>query len=175
MFDIFNKKKVNVTAIYNKIVSFSRNKFFYHQAGLNDTFQTRIFLIFFHLSFLFIKIKENGDKYKKDSQSIFDYMFKSIEINMRELGYGDVLVNKNMKDLIKVFYNILLLAENYEVNTKIKRRAFIQKYFASNGNLSNQNVNYLIDYFNKFTSFCFETSVNSVLKGELNFKYKGMK
>ena len=80
-----------------------------------------------------------------------------------------------MKDLIKVFYNILLLAENYEVNTKIKRRAFIQKYFASNGNLSNQNVNYLIDYFNKFTSFCFETSVNSVLKGELNFKYKGMK
>jgi len=174
MFDIFNKKKANVAIVYNKIVSFSRNKFFYHQAGLNDTFQTRIFLIFFHLSFLFIKIKENGDKYKKDSQVIFDYTFKSIEINMRELGYGDVTVNKNMKDLIKVFYNILLLAESYKVNTEVKRRAFIKKYFTANGNLSNQNVNYLIDYFNNYASFCFEISVNSVLKGELNFKYKGM-
>ena len=174
MFDILNKKKSNVVLIYNKIVSFSRNKFFYHEARLNDTFQTRIFLIFFHLSFLLIKIKENGDRYKKDSQKIFDYTFKSIDINMRELGHGDVTVNKNMKELIKVFYNILLLSETYMQINSIKRKAFIEKYFVTNGNLSNENINHLLDYFNNYASFCFELTINSVLKGEINFKYKGI-
>ena len=56
----------------------------------------------------------------------------------------------------------------------IKRKAFIEKYFVTNGNLSNENINHLLDYFNNYASFCFEISLNSVLKGELNFKYKGM-
>ena len=36
---------------------------------------------------------------KKLLQGVFDYIFKQLELNIREIGYGDVSVNKNMKNL----------------------------------------------------------------------------
>ena len=49
--------------LYSKILLLSRNKLFYTKFELSDTFQNRINLIFIHISFLFIKIKqENQNK-----------------------------------------------------------------------------------------------------------------
>ena len=59
--------------------------------------------------FLFVKIKHNNTNISFNAfyQNVFDVIFKKIELNMRELGHGDVAVNKNMKFLVKVFYNVL--------------------------------------------------------------------
>ena len=35
---------------------------------------------------------------------MFDLIFTKIEQNMREIGYGDTVINKNMKFLVKNFY-----------------------------------------------------------------------
>ena len=103
-------KQINTkeNILYNNIVLLSRNKLFYTKFELSDTFQNRIHLIFMHISYLFIKAKRNKEnkKYNIFYQRIFDLLFKRIELNMREVGYGDVLVNKNMKFLVKSFYNI---------------------------------------------------------------------
>jgi len=40
-----------------------------------------------------------------------------------------------------------------------------------NSKMTYQN-DMLVEYFDKFQSFCFYLSLDSVLKGELNFKYK---
>ena len=101
----FNKKSYHYESkLYNKILSFSRNKYFYDQIGLADTYQVRILLIFFHFSFLMINLKKKGNiiDSKKVSQKIFDHMFKKIDEDMREQGLGDVFVNKNMKILIEI-------------------------------------------------------------------------
>ena len=50
--------------LYNNILSLCRNRLFYTKFDLIDTFQNRIHLIFIHISFIFIKIKQN-DKKKK--------------------------------------------------------------------------------------------------------------
>ena len=74
---------------------------------LSDNFETR-FINFFHLSII-LKISKKSN-FKKKSQEIFDNIFQNIEYHMRELGHGDVSVNKNMKNLIKyftIFYIIL--------------------------------------------------------------------
>ena len=47
-------------------------------------------------------------KGKKFDQKAYDDLFFNIENNLRELGFGDVSVNKKMKDLNKVLYDILL-------------------------------------------------------------------
>ena len=59
-----NSKKINTQEdiLYNNILSLSRNKLFFTKFGLADTFQNRIYLIFIHISFLFIKIKQNNQK-----------------------------------------------------------------------------------------------------------------
>ena len=72
-------KKININAnnVYNNILLLSRNKLFYTNFSLADTFENRIHLIFIHTSFLFIKIKQNDQnkKYKIFHQEIFDITF----------------------------------------------------------------------------------------------------
>ena len=43
--------------LYNNILRLSRNKLFYTKFALEDTFQNRINLLFFHISFIFNKLK----------------------------------------------------------------------------------------------------------------------
>ena len=68
------KKSIQINyqeeALYNNILSLSRNKLFYTKLSLIDTFQNRIYLIFFHLSFILIVLK-NKESEKNNQQDIF--------------------------------------------------------------------------------------------------------
>ena len=103
---------------------------------------------------------------------MFDFIFNKIELNMREIGYGDMMINKNMKFLVKIFYNILLNCENYKKKNLKNKNLFLLKYLTQNaGKISTFNIG-LVEYFDKYQAFCFDLSSDSVLKGDLNFNYK---
>jgi cytochrome b pre-mRNA-processing protein 3 len=165
---MFSTYHSNLNPLYNKLVELSRNIFFYKEILLKDNFKTRINLIFVHFSILLIVFNK---KKKKFPQKIFDNIFLNIEYHIRELGYGDVTVNKKMKTLTRVFYDILLKSNKsnldaYEANNKI-----LKTYFE----LSSANSPILIDklcvYFNNFYNFCFDLKTDIVLKGQINFKH----
>ena len=174
MFHKLNKTKLYEGRLYNKIVSLSRNKLLYTKFKLNDTFQNRINLIFLHISFLFIKVRAQKNKniYKDFYQKMFDLIFDKIELNMREIGYGDVSVNKNMKFLVKIFYDILLNCENYSQKDLDFKNNFFQKHLTMNNKHKSSNIMGLIKYFNEYQAFCLDLSSDKVLKGDLNFNYK---
>ena len=160
--------------LYNKILILSRNKLLYSKLDLHDNFTNRIYLIFLHIAFLFIKIKINGyNRFLREfSQRTFDITFNKIEENMREIGYGDTPTNKNMRFLVKIFYNILFNCEKYKKMSVSAKNIFFSKYLEQN-NIENINNNKVImDYFNKYEAFCFALSTDSVLKGKLEFNYK---
>ena len=79
-------KQINIqkNIIYNNILLLSRNKLFYTKFHLNDTFQNRIHLIFIHISFIFIKIKQNDNYqlYKIFSQNIFDLILLVVVVSL---------------------------------------------------------------------------------------------
>ena len=142
--------------------------FFYKKISLKDNFETRINLIFVHFSLLLIIFKK---KNKNFPQKIFDNIFLNIEYHIRELGYGDVTVNKKMKILTRIFYDILLKINEsksgaYDTNQKI-----LKTYLEP----SDENTTVLVDdlstYFNNFYNFCFELKTDNMLKGEINFKH----
>ena len=166
------KVKSQETTLYNNILLLSRNELFYTKFDLSDTFQNRIHLIFIHISFIFVKTKiDMKDKeYKTFYQKLFDFLFKQIELNMREVGYGDVSVNKYMKALIKSFYNILLYCDNYKNEKQESKNIFFSRYLKTNITQKMANNEPLIEYFDKFQVFCFDLSADKVLKGDLNFK-----
>ncbi len=166
MFAFYKKHNNN---LYNKLVELSRNIFFYKDCALKDCFETRIILIFLHLSLLVIIQKKNKSKF---DQNIYDNIFLNIEYGMRELGYGDVTVNKNMKSLNKIFYDILLKISSNEkaklsINTKI-----IEKYLSQYSTVNAPILTKIEDYFYAFFNFCLDLENNVVLKGKINFKYK---
>ena len=174
MFINSKNTKTQEDILYNNILSLSRNKLFYTKFNLADTFQNRIYLIFIHMSFLLMKIKKgNNDKeYKLFYQKMFDLIFNQIELNMREIGFGDTLINKNMKFLVKTFYNILLNCEKYREKNLKSKKIFLLNYLEQNSTKKHSIDSFLIKYFNKYEAFCFDLSADSVLKGDLNFYYK---
>ena len=159
--------------LYNNILSLSRNKLFYIKFDLADTFQNRINLIFFHISFIFIKINQYKGKivFREFHQKLFDLLFEQIESNMRELGFGDVAVNKNMKYLVKSFYSILLFSHDYNKKKIEYKKSFFDKYLKYNVPQVKVNNEALIKHFDDFQTFCFDLGSDSVLKGELKFKF----
>ena len=165
-------------SIYNYILLLSRNKLFYTEFLLKDTFQNRINLIFIHMSFLLIKVKKNNTKdFKLFSQNLFDLTFKNIELNMREIGYSDTLINKNMKYISKIFYDILLKSEIYNKKNKNEKKLFLINFLDFKSDLKSSIYDEIITYLDKYYSFCFDLSKDSVLKGDFkfnfNYKYNG--
>ena len=171
MFKFARKNKIQTEQLYNKIVSLSRQKFLYREFHISDTFFARINLIFFHISFILTKLKSNDNLYKDLSQSIFDFMFIQIENNMREVGYGDVSVNKNMKKLINSFYNILIKCEKFSLLKDFQKKEFLMFYFADNGSTIDLNIDKLINYFEKYHFFSINLSINNIKSGNINFSY----
>ena len=160
--------------LYNNILLLSRNKLFYTKFDLNDTFQNRINLIFIHTSFIFIKIKQNNkdQMYKTFYQKFFDLIFNNIETNMREIGYGDTTINKDMRFLTETFYNVLLHCEKYKIMKTKEKNIFFNKYLEQNNIKNITNNKDIIEYFNEYAAFCFDLASDSVLKGELKFNFK---
>ena len=139
--------------IYNNLVFLTRNKHLYLNNNISDTFSNRLILLFFHFAF-FLKM------YKKDNnkqliQKIYDFIFKQIEISLRETGHGDVNVNKKMKEFINIFHNIIEKIdswESYDVSTKNE----ILKEFVN----TKDNLNDLGVYFEKYLLYLANYNLN---------------
>ena len=165
MFASYNKHS---NELYNKLVELSRNKFFYNDLRLADNFETRVLLIFFH--FIIILRLKKSEKYKKIFQESFDNIFQNIEINIRELGYGDTKVNNTMKNLNKIFYDILYKLDKNDFSTFNEQLELLNKYFYNNKKINEQNNNKLAKYMDQFNDFCFDLNIDNVLKGSIEFK-----
>ena len=59
---MFSTYKIHYNHLYNKLVELSRNFFFYRKIQLKDNFETRINLIFIHMSLILIVFKEKKKK-----------------------------------------------------------------------------------------------------------------
>ena len=164
---IFNFKHKQ-TLLYNTLLSLSRNLYFYNELKLKDTFETRVYLMFFHFSVMMIIFKKKGSKFDQNS---YDSFFQNIENNLREMGFGDVSVNKKMKDLNKILYDILLKIfiendQNIQINEKL-----ILKYFRDlDKDENNSNLLKIKSYFLEFYNFCFEQPLDNVIRDAIKFK-----
>ena len=110
-------------------------------------------------------------KEKQFPQKVFDNIFLNIEYHIRELGYGDIAVNKKMKVLTRIFYDILLKVKNSNTDKFLINKNIIKIYLVPQSINTDQPIDDLAMYFKNFYYFCFELKNNNMLKGQINFKY----
>ena len=170
----FKNKDNSVEKIYQNIVEISRSKFFYLDFGLEDSFETRFDLIIFHSFMIFYFYKINKINDSVISQSLFDYMFNDFENNLREMGFGDIAVNKKMKIFVRAFYGRLSqYSKSMESNENNDDKSLLEQTILNNifkgkgtdKKIINMFVQYIIDNINNFKS----KSENENLK--YNFKF----
>ena len=124
--------------------------------------------MFIHFSLVMIIFKKRGKKFYQDS---YDSLFNNIENNLRELGFGDVSVNKKMKEFNKILYDILLkidLSHSQKLNIDKK---LIFKYFKELENSNDQKYLLFEDYFKKFYDYCFDIPLNNMIREVGKFEY----
>ncbi len=155
--------------LYNILLQLSRNIFFYEKIKLPDTFETRIYLMFIHFSIFMIITKKKGSKFNQKS---YDSLFNNIEYNLRELGFGDVTVNKKMKEFNKILYDILLKIDlKQDSNNGFKMNSdLIKKYFTVLDDVEKANLAKFDDYFSNFYNFCFELHLDNMIEKAIKFK-----
>tara|TARA_B100001094_G_scaffold156993_1_gene151969 strand:- start:191 stop:679 length:489 start_codon:yes stop_codon:yes gene_type:complete len=156
-------------SLYNTLLTLSRNIYFYDKLKLPDNFETRIYLMLTFFSLFMIISKKKGIKF---SQKDYDYFFHNLENNLREMGFGDVSVNKKMKEFNKILYDILLKIEGdnknpdmFEINSKL-----VLKYFPKLKNQKSEEFHAFESYFLNFYNFCFELSLKNMIRESINFK-----
>ena len=158
--------KTHDTILYNTLITLSRNIFFYEKIKLKDLFEIRIYLMFVHFAILMIISKKKGYKFSQDA---YDGVFYHIENNLRELGFGDISVNKKMKDLNKYFYDILLKI-NVGNNEFRLNKKLISKYFEILSKNQDKTEKFEV-YLKNFYNFCFEISANNMIDNIEGFKF----
>ena len=147
----FKRKNTQVKKIYQNIVEISRSKFFYLNLNLKDNFETRFDLIIFHAFIIFFYYKNLKNEKSTISQELFDFMFSDFENNLREMGFGDIAVNKKMKIFITAFYGrIGHYSKGFDIYKKDGDKSLLQQTILNNiykgdGKL-NHNISYFIEY-----------------------------
>ncbi len=160
--------KNNYINIYNNIVNLTRNKKLYSKITNNDTFSDRLIIFLFHFAFL-LKVFKNKEK-KSIIQKVFDSTFKQLELSIRELGYGDMSINKKMKEYVNLFYTILDKIENWENLEKDEKMKILHKFLSSNS----QNFILYEDlsiYFEKYRIFLSNITLNLLIKSVIKEKF----
>jgi len=125
------------------LISLTRNKELYKNFDNQDTFSDRLIFFLLHFAF-FLKIFKNEEN-KNLLQEIYDYIFRQLELSIREVGYGDQSINKKMKDYINLFYSMLDKIHEWD-QQNIEKKKSILLIFLDNS----VEVNYMVNYFDKY-------------------------
>ena len=150
-----NYKYIN---IYNNLINITRNKKLYKNFTEQDLFSDRLIIFLLHFAF-FLKIFKK-DNEKKIMQEIYDYIFRQLELSIREIGYGDQSINKRMKDYLNLFYGMLDQIDRWE-NLSTNERTVLLSNFLDN----RSDTSFLADYFEKYRKNLLNNTLNSYIKG----------
>ena len=147
--------------LYNNLIKLSRNKNLYQNFTKQDTFSDRLIFFLIHFAF-FIKIYKNENN-TKILQDIYDFIFKQLELSIREIGYGDQSINKKMKVYINLFHSMVSeihFWDELDKNEKFKKFSLFLSDF--------KDIDHLLDYFEEFNEKLSKKTLNSHLKGVIN-------
>ena len=150
--------------IYNNLVNLSRNKKIFSYFTKNDTFSDRLIIFLIHLAFFLKNFKNKIDQ--KYMQDFYDYVFRQIELNIREIGYGDQSVNKKMKTYVNLLYSIINKIDNWE-NYSFQQKMDLFKIFIE----INDNNEKFLDYFENYSNYLSKITLNSFTKSVRDHKF----
>jgi len=156
--------KVEHLNIYNNLIKLTRNKNLYLNLINKDTFSDRLVILLFHFAF-FLKLYKDEIS-KKEAQDIFDFVIWQIELSIREIGYGDVSVNKKMKDYVNLFYTIVEKIQKWDSLNKSNKTKLIGNFI----NIRDEN-DLFANYLDKYRDFLSNNTLKFFTKDILEIKF----
>lgn len=166
----FSREKQTAHKLYAAIVEQARQPAFYRDLGVADSFDGRFDLISLHMILVMRRLKDDRELTGKLSQALFDYMFDDIDMNLREMGFGDMGVLKRVKKMAQAFYGRL---ESYDRGLEQDDNADLTSALARNLFLderaTGENTAAIAAYMRRQSAHLRSCDAGRLLEGELEF------
>lgn len=94
----------NAHALYMAAVKQARIPGFYTHCGVADTLDGRFDLIVLHVFLVLRALGRAGEPGRRVADRISKVMFDDMDMNLREMGVGDLSVGKRVKAMARAFY-----------------------------------------------------------------------
>ncbi len=146
------------------MVNLSRNKTLFFYFTKKDTFSDRLLVFLFHLAFFLKYYKSKSTK--EYLQDFYDYVFRQIELDIREIGYGDQSVNKKMKTYVNLLYSIIDKINKWE-ELQIDQKINILNLYIE---IKDNNEKF-INYLDKYSIYLSKIPLNSFTKSVIDHKF----
>jgi len=156
--------KNNFLNIYNNLIKLTRNKTLYENASNTETFSDRLIIFFFHFAFFLKLFKDQTSK--REIQELYDFIFKQLELSIREIGYGDASINKKMKEYVNVMYVIIDRVELWEKLDLVSKTKLFSDFIEVN-----KNPSFFVNYFDKYIHYLSKNSFNYFTKDVISLKF----
>ena len=156
--------------LYKTIVKQAREPVFYENCGVADTFDGRFDMVSLHMILIIRRMKLDIDQTRDLSQALFDYMFDDIDLNLRELGIGDMGVLHRVKKMTKAFYGRL---ESYDQGLNLEDddqlKAALERNLYRQNEVTDASLCAITAYTRGQSLHLDGVSINNFLIGELEF------
>ncbi len=99
-----NEAEKSAAAAYGRLVDQSRQPDFYLHCGVSDTLDGRFDMLVLHVFVVLDRLAGQGEREEAFAQALFDHLFADMDVNLREMGVGDLSVGKKVKQMAEAFY-----------------------------------------------------------------------
>ncbi|MBT4933721.1 MAG: ubiquinol-cytochrome C chaperone [Rhodospirillaceae bacterium] len=166
----FSREKETAHKMYQIIVEQARLPVFYKDLGVADTFDGRFDMISLHMIIVIRRLKSDVEQTRKLSQALFDYMFDDIDLNLREMGIGDMGVLVRVKKMAKAFYGRL---ESYDQGLSqdddTNLASALERNLFRENETTPKNLALFVAYMRREAARLDACTVDALMKGELQF------
>jgi cytochrome b pre-mRNA-processing protein 3 len=90
--------------LYGAAVAAARDPYLYAMLGVPDTLDGRFDAIVLHVYLVVRRLDQEPDPAPALAQAVFDAMFLDMDINLREMGVGDLSVGKRNRSMWEAFH-----------------------------------------------------------------------
>jgi cytochrome b pre-mRNA-processing protein 3 len=98
--------------LYGAAVAAARDPWFFAELRAPDTVEGRFDLVSLHVALLIRRLRMDADaRGPALAQAVFDAMFADMDVNLREMGVGDLSVGKRVRGLWEAFHGRALAYE----------------------------------------------------------------
>lgn len=98
--------------LYGAAVGAARAPALFAALGVPDTVEGRFDLVSLHVGLLIRRLRTDGDaRGPALAQAVFDAMFADMDLNLREMGVGDLAVGKRVRRMWEAFHGRALAYE----------------------------------------------------------------
>ena len=107
LFSLFRRKPHERPGflLYGAAVGAARDDWYYGVLGVPDTLDGRFDTVGLHVALLIRRLRTDPDpRGAAMAQAVFDAMFADMDVNLREMGVGDLSVGKKVRAMWEAFH-----------------------------------------------------------------------